>query len=98
MKPHSPAASNPSEATEVCNQRSATGERIVTKESTNAVLERKHPLLGPRAVRLRALTVFLPPAFSPTMIASGSRTVVGYRDLLLTLTLVRLKVRYKQSI
>jgi len=70
----------------------------VTRESMTVLLERKHPLLGSRAEVPRAVTVIRPPSFSLRTIASGIRTLVGYRDLLYTLTLFRLAVRYKQSI
>ena len=61
-------------------------------------LERKHPNLGSRVVIPRTLTVIRPPSFSLGTIVSGIKTLMGYRDLLYTLTLFRLAVRYKQSI
>jgi lipopolysaccharide transport system permease protein len=60
--------------------------------------ERQHPLLGSRTAIPRTLTVIRPPSFSVGTIVSGIRTLVGYRDLLYTLTLFRLTIRYKQSI
>jgi lipopolysaccharide transport system permease protein len=42
--------------------------------------------------------VIRPASFSPRMLASGLRDLVHYRDLLLTLTIHRVKVRYKQSL
>src|SRR5215813_4873200 len=60
--------------------------------------ERKHPLLGSRSASHLPLTVIHPPSFSLRTIISGMRTLVGYRDLLYSLTLFRLTVRYKQSI
>ncbi len=61
------------------------------------LVERKHPLLGSRLVNPRSLTIIRPPSFSLGTIGSGITTLVGYRDLLYTLTLFRLAVRYKQS-
>ncbi|MGA8597457.1 MAG: ABC transporter permease [Bryobacteraceae bacterium] len=42
--------------------------------------------------------VIRPAAFSPAAIGFGLRDLVHYRDLLVTLTIHRIKVRYKQSI
>jgi lipopolysaccharide transport system permease protein len=60
--------------------------------------EPKSNLIGARTTGLRTLTVIRPQSFSPATIVSGIRTLVRYRDLLYTLTLFRLTVRYKQSI
>lgn len=46
----------------------------------------------------RLTKVIRPAAFSPGMLASGFRDLIQYRDLLLTLTVHRVKVRYKQSL
>ncbi|HEY6376504.1 MAG TPA: ABC transporter permease [Edaphobacter sp.] len=54
--------------------------------------------LNSRIATSRTLTVIRPPSFSLGTIVSGIKTLVGYRDLLCTLTLFRLTVRYKQSI
>src|ERR1700675_2522492 len=45
----------------------------------------------------RPVKVIRPPAFSIGTIATGLRTLVQYSDLLYTLSLFRLSVRYKQS-
>ncbi len=59
--------------------------------STNALTT--DAMSKPRRVRvLRA------PSFSPLGLLGDLRTLVQYRDLLLTLTLHRIKVRYKQSV
>jgi lipopolysaccharide transport system permease protein len=42
--------------------------------------------------------VIRPASFSPRMLVSGFRDLIQYRDLLLTLTIHRIKVRYKQSL
>jgi lipopolysaccharide transport system permease protein len=42
--------------------------------------------------------VIRPASFSPRMLVSGLRDLVQYRDLLLTLTIHRIKIRYKQSL
>jgi lipopolysaccharide transport system permease protein len=46
----------------------------------------------------RTITVIGPPAFTPLALFSGIRRLVQYRDLLFTLTIHRVKVRYKQSV
>ena len=70
----------------------------MTRKSTILSPERNQSLLGSRGETARSLTVIRPPSFSFATIVSGLRMLVGYRDLLLTLTLFRLAVRYKQSI
>src|SRR5712692_2999216 len=45
----------------------------------------------------RPVKVIHPPAFSISTISTGLRTLVQYSDLLYTLSLFRLSVRYKQS-
>src|SRR5260370_27830521 len=45
----------------------------------------------------RPVKVIHPPAFSISTISTGLRTLVQYSDLLYTLSLFRLNVRYKQS-
>ena len=42
--------------------------------------------------------VIRPASFSPWMLTRGLRDLAHYRDLLLTLTIHRIKVRYKQSV
>jgi lipopolysaccharide transport system permease protein len=93
-----PASSDGIENPELRDDWSAAEERTVALESMTPPLERRHPLLGSRVVTPRNLTVIRPPSFSLGAIVSGIRTLVGYRDLLYTLTLFRLTVRYKQSI
>lgn len=46
----------------------------------------------------RPIKVIGPPAFSPATILAGLRTLMQYPDLLYTLCLFRLNVRYKQSV
>ena len=41
--------------------------------------------------------VIRPATFSPLTIVRGVRDLIHYRDLLLTLTIHRINVRYKQS-
>lgn len=48
-------------------------------------------------VRPRRLKIIRPPSFSPGALASGVAGLAEYTDLLYTLTLHRIKVRYKQS-
>src|SRR5690349_6187677 len=42
--------------------------------------------------------VIRPASFTPQLLVSGLRDLLEYRDLLLTLTIHRIKVRYKQSV
>lgn len=51
-----------------------------------------------RESRARRVKVIGPPAFSLGTIVAGVRTLLQYKDLLYTLSLFRLKVRYKQSL
>ena len=90
--------SDGSEDPELRDHGSTAEERTVARESMTPLLERKHPLLGSRVAIPRTLTVIRPPSFSLGTIISGIKTLVSYRDLLYTLTLFRLVVRYKQSI
>lgn len=46
----------------------------------------------------RTTTVVRPPAFTPLALLGGITRLVHYRDLLLTLIVHRIKVRYKQSV
>lgn len=45
----------------------------------------------------RAVKVIRPPSFSPAILVSGLVELARYRDLFYTLTLHRIRVRYKQS-
>lgn len=56
-------------------------------------------LAGPaQAVHVRRVKIIRPPAFSATGILSGLASLAEYRDLLVALSVHRLKVRYKQSV
>ncbi len=90
--------SDPIEPTELRDPNSTVGEHAIVTESMADLVERNHPLLGSRAATPRKLTVIRPPSFSLETIVSGIRNLVSYRDLLYTLTLFRITVRYKQSI
>src|ERR1700722_9706314 len=87
-----------SEDPDLLDRWDAEKEPGVARETMRALLERKHPFLGSSAITQRNLTVIPPPSFSLGTIVAGIRTLVNYRDLLYTLTLFRLTVRYKQSI
>ena len=91
-------STNQSDPTALQDHRSVAEGPIAAQEPMIALPERRYPLLGSRTATPRTLTVIRPPSFSLGTIGSGIRTLVGYRDLLLTLTLFRLAVRYKQSI
>ncbi len=70
----------------------------MARESTTPIAARKHPLLGSRLVHSRSLKIIRPASFSLETIVSGITTLVSYRDLLYTMTLFRIAVRYKQSV
>lgn len=55
-------------------------------------------VISSRLRATRSIKVIRPPAFSLVTIASGIMTLARYGDLLYTLTLFRLAVRYKQSL
>jgi len=65
--------------------------------STRRLPEREHPLLGSLPAPPRAVCIICPPSFSPGAIVSAFVTLLAHRDLLYTLTCVRLSIRYKQS-
>jgi lipopolysaccharide transport system permease protein len=54
--------------------------------------------MEPTPIAARPLKVIRPPTFSISTIFGGVRTLVQYSDLLYTLSLFRLNVRYKQSV
>lgn len=64
-------------------------------------MELEQELLAPAANMKRSsatpVKVIRPPSFSPTVLISGVVELIRYRDLLYTLTLHRVRVRYKQS-
>jgi lipopolysaccharide transport system permease protein len=62
------------------------------------ILRESASVVSSRSRAAKAIKVIRPPAFSVVTIASGISTLVGYSDLLYTLTLFRLAVRYKQSV
>ena len=53
--------------------------------------------LGPSKVSTKRIKVIRPPSFSPNVLIRGLSELFPYRDLLYTLTLHRIKIRYKQS-
>lgn len=55
-------------------------------------------LPGDVTIKPRRVRVLRAPSFSPLGILAGLLALAQYRDLLLTLTLHRIKVRYKQSV
>jgi len=54
--------------------------------------------MAPTPIAARPLKVIRPPTFSISTIFVGVRTLAQYSDLLYTLSLFRLNVRYKQSV
>jgi len=91
MEPNHPSKSTESDLP------TAPGEKSLLEES-KVSQERKDRLLDSRLVARESVTVIRPPSFSLGAILSGVKTLVGYRDLLYTLTLFRLVIRYKQSV
>ena len=98
MKPPRSISTNESDHRELHDHLSFAEGPIAAQDPRIALPERRHPLLGSQTAIPRTLTVIRPPSFSLGTIVSGIRTLVGYRDLLYTLTLFRLTIRYKQSI
>jgi lipopolysaccharide transport system permease protein len=63
------------------------------------VIVAEQPLAGPtRPGHARRVRVIRPPAFTATGILGGLASLAEYRDLLIALSVHRLKVRYKQSV
>jgi lipopolysaccharide transport system permease protein len=65
--------------------------------STRSVLTRPATLRPALAETARPVKYIRPPAFSLARLAGDLRELVHYRDLLYTLSVHRIKVRYKQS-
>jgi len=79
--------------------RNRSGVSAPNDLSTEPFLTRSQLLKAGRAQKdaSRPLKVIRPPSFSLATISSGVMALLGYSDLLYTLTAFRLKVRYKQS-
>ena len=75
----------------------AVSSSVVPSGETLASSRVRKSEAGIEGDRLRPVRVIRPPAFSIGTIFSGVQTLVKYADLLWILSLVRLKVRYKQS-
>ena len=76
----------------------ARDEHSLASQATAPASQRSHPILGSRPVAPRRIAIIRPPEFSLNMIYAGVATLLGYRDLLYTLTLFRISIRYKQSL
>lgn len=98
MQPSHSADTDESKQPELGDAWGAEDASVVIRKPAILPHVRTRSLLGSRGATARPLTIIRPPSFSLATIVSGIRTLVGYRDLLLTLTLFRLTVRYKQSI
>src|SRR5258708_299584 len=97
MEPPPPTGTDTSESLKVRDRSSTVEERQSAGDIAPALVDRKHPLLSSRLAVPRSVSVIRPPSFSLRTIVSGMTTLVGYRDLLYTLTFFRLAIRYKQS-
>ncbi len=93
MEQHGTVSHDQSYDPEFCDREDAPEGPITIQQ-----LRMPPSFLNSRIATPRTLTVIRPPSFSLETIVSGIKTLVGYRDLLYTLTLFRLTVRYKQSI
>ena len=93
MEQHGTVSHDQSYDPEFCDREDAPEGPITIQQ-----LRMPPSFLNSRTATPRTLTVIRPPSFSLETIVSGIKTLVGYRDLLCTLTLFRLTVRYKQSI
>lgn len=81
---------------------STTPESVGASQITASAGAMAHPTTWETSTGMartsdRPVKVIHPPAFSIGTIATGLRTLVQYSDLLYTLSLFRLSVRYKQS-
>ena len=96
--PSNLASSNGREYTADCDPCDAEDARASAQTSIANPADRDHPLLGSRVAGPRSVTVIRPPSFALGTTVSGISNLVSYRELLYTLTVFRLAVRYKQSI
>src|SRR5258708_9879317 len=77
---------------------SAVSQVDVRLRETSVVPATGTTAMEPTPMAARPLKVIRPPTFSISTIFGGVRTLVQYSDLLYTLSLFRLNVRYKQSV
>src|SRR5260370_11370540 len=77
---------------------SAVSQVDVRLRETSVVPATGTTAMEPTPIAARPLKVIRPPTFSISTIFGGVRTLVQYSDLLYTLSLFRLNVRYKQSV
>jgi lipopolysaccharide transport system permease protein len=75
----------------------AHSQLTAPREKVDAV-ERWETAIGPSQLRVRPIKIIRPPSISIQAIFVGLRTFAQYFDLLYTLSLFRLNVRYKQSV
>jgi lipopolysaccharide transport system permease protein len=97
MKPTSPTSIDQNETAELPETAYATRPHVERK-SMLGPNEPKKSHSDSRVAFGPAFTVIRPPSFSFGTTTSGFRTLVCQRDLLFTLTLFRLTIRYKQSV
>src|SRR5260370_21505811 len=77
---------------------SAVSQVDVRLRETSVVPATGTTAMEPTPMAARPLKVIRPPTFSISTIFGGGRTLVQYSDLLYTLRLFRLNVRYKHSL
>lgn len=65
---------------------------------SHEVVDKRENVIEPTESRSASVRVIRPPSFSFSTILTGLRTLSQYSDLLYTLSLFRLGVRYKQSV
>jgi lipopolysaccharide transport system permease protein len=95
----SPSASiDQNETAKLHENPQVTEELHVINKSMPGPNGRKKSLPDSRVAFGPVFTVIRPPSFSTGTTISGIRTLIAHRDLLYTLTLFRLTIRYKQSV
>jgi lipopolysaccharide transport system permease protein len=70
----------------------------LTSEPPRVIVAEQSIAGPPHPGRIRRVRIIRPPAFSATSILGGLASLAEYRDLLIALSVHRLKVRYKQSV
>jgi lipopolysaccharide transport system permease protein len=97
MEPPPPTGTDTSKSLKVNDRSSTAKEGQSAGDIAPSLVDREHPLVSSRLAVPRSVSVIRPPSFSLRTIVSGMTTLFGYRDLLYTLTVFRLAIRYKQS-
>src|ERR671932_777658 len=82
---------------ELCWRSPTGGSKSVFVEMNPQISANSVGTAGSRRGTKRRVKVIRPPSFSPLKLLANLSALAQYRDLLLTLSIHRVKVRYKQS-